>query len=175
MPSSSSSEGHFACLRGLAVDPGVHVAFLPSQVLADAVGGQFPFAPFVADGAFGNCRDQSPCRRLAGFLWGSQKPLTFLAGQTQESRHCSFCMLVIILRATQRGRDSPSVRGGPFLSPISRARSVGWLFMNDQAYRPVMAPCDSKIIACLLSFCGLRCARRDLRPAAASRRGLNGP
>jgi len=47
--------------------------------------------------------------------------------------------------------------------------------MNDQAYRPVMAPCDSKIIACLLSFCGLRCARRDLRPAAASRRGLNGP
>lgn len=37
---------------GLAVDPGEQVAFFPAQVLADAVGGQAPGAPFVADGAF---------------------------------------------------------------------------------------------------------------------------
>jgi hypothetical protein len=41
-------------LCGVTVYPGVHFAFFPSQVLADPVGGQFPFPPFLADGSLGN-------------------------------------------------------------------------------------------------------------------------
>ena len=48
---------HFNVSRGLTVDPCVYVAFFPSQVLADPVSRQSPFAPFVANGAFGNGQD----------------------------------------------------------------------------------------------------------------------
>jgi hypothetical protein len=40
--------------RGLAVNPRVHVAFFPPQVLADPVSGQSPVTPFLANGAFRN-------------------------------------------------------------------------------------------------------------------------
>ncbi len=40
--------------RGLTVNPRVHVAFLPPQVLADPVGGQSPVTPFLANGALRN-------------------------------------------------------------------------------------------------------------------------
>jgi hypothetical protein len=38
-------------------------AFPPTQVLADAVGGQLPFAPAFADGALGHAEN---CGYLAG-------------------------------------------------------------------------------------------------------------
>ena len=48
--------------RGLSVNPRVYVAFSPPQVLADPVGWQSPFAPFVADGAL---RDSQDCGYIA--------------------------------------------------------------------------------------------------------------
>lgn len=45
-------------LCGLAVDPGIHVAFAPSQVLSDSVGWQSPFAPLIANGTLGNGEDR---------------------------------------------------------------------------------------------------------------------
>ena len=45
----------FDCASGgLLVYPCVEVAFFPSKVSSYAVGGEFPFAPFVAHGAFGD-------------------------------------------------------------------------------------------------------------------------
>jgi hypothetical protein len=38
----------------VAVYPRVNLSFPPSQVLADPVGGQVPFAPSLADGTLGN-------------------------------------------------------------------------------------------------------------------------
>ena len=44
-----------ACvLGGLPFYPRVEIAFLPSEVFSYPVGGEFPFPPFVADGAFGD-------------------------------------------------------------------------------------------------------------------------
>lgn len=48
--------------RGLAVYPRADIAFFPSQVSSDAVGGQLPFPPFVADGPF---RDSEYCGDVA--------------------------------------------------------------------------------------------------------------
>src|SRR6266536_1749902 len=47
-------EPHSRALCGLVVDPGEQLAFSPAQVLADPVGRQLPFSPFVADGALGD-------------------------------------------------------------------------------------------------------------------------
>jgi hypothetical protein len=52
----------FRASCSVAVDPGVDLAFFPSQVLSDPVGGQFPVSPFLADGAFG---DRQYCGNLA--------------------------------------------------------------------------------------------------------------
>ena len=54
LPIPSRSPLLLAMLCGVTVYPGVHFAFFPSQVLADPVGGQFPFPPFLADGSLGN-------------------------------------------------------------------------------------------------------------------------
>lgn len=53
----------FLLSGGVPVDPGMDFAFFPSQVLADPVGGQLPFPPFLADGALG---DGQYRRYLAG-------------------------------------------------------------------------------------------------------------
>ena len=44
----------FSLSGGVPVNPGMDFAFFPSQVLADPVGGQVPFPPFLADGPFGD-------------------------------------------------------------------------------------------------------------------------
>ena len=47
--------GVIGCVSGgLPFYPRVEIAFLPSQVSSYPVGGEFPFPPFVADGAFGD-------------------------------------------------------------------------------------------------------------------------
>jgi len=65
----------FLFLCGVAVDPGVDFAFFPSQVLADPVGGQFPFSPFLADGALGN-------GQYRGYFAGGEHPV----GPAERSR-----------------------------------------------------------------------------------------
>ena len=53
----------FLLSGGVPVDPGMDFAFFPSQVLADPIGGQLPFLPFLADSALG---DGQYYRYLAG-------------------------------------------------------------------------------------------------------------
>jgi hypothetical protein len=58
----------FRCvLCGLSVYPRVDIAFFPSKVSSYAVGGESPFPPFVADGAFGDSeyRGDIACREQA--------------------------------------------------------------------------------------------------------------
>jgi hypothetical protein len=40
--------------HGLPVYPRLDIALFPSKVSSYAVGGELPFPPFVADGAFGD-------------------------------------------------------------------------------------------------------------------------
>jgi hypothetical protein len=51
-PPPVSGGGCFCVSGHVAVYPRVDFAFPPAQVLADAVGGQIPFTPALADSAF---------------------------------------------------------------------------------------------------------------------------
>ena len=73
-PAPASGRGSWSCvLGGLPVYPRVDVAFFPSQVSSDAVGGQLPFPPFVADGALRYCQDR-------GDVAGRQQPVRAAEG-----------------------------------------------------------------------------------------------
>jgi hypothetical protein len=51
--------------------------------------------------------DQPPCRRLVGFLWGLQKPLTSLADQTRGIQ------VRQLLRARDHSSSNPAWPGQP--------------------------------------------------------------
>jgi hypothetical protein len=57
-PPPFNGRGPFRLSGGLTVNPRVHVAFLPPQVLADPVRRQLPSAPVLADGPLGNSQNR---------------------------------------------------------------------------------------------------------------------
>ena len=61
--------------------------------------------PECAVSSVGFLWDRPPCRRLVGFLWGSQEPLT-PGRPAQGIQVLQLLHAVINLRVTQRGRDS---------------------------------------------------------------------
>ena len=81
-------------LCGVAVDPGVDFAFFPSQVLADPVGGQFPFPPFLADSTLGN-------GQYRGYFAGGQHPVG--AAERSRARRYSFPIGARLLFAVVTG------------------------------------------------------------------------